>query len=119
MEHARRKFLSLSAQTHTLPRQSKYQFCDARGICLNGAFPDAHDEPALSLQSPVVQAISLSIGGDLRKPVGAIATARQFRFPGAPIVPMPKVAIAEQRDPRTGQHNVRTARQSPDIYAVS
>lgn len=110
LEHARREGGPAFTLTYPLPRKSGYKLSDARGIRLNRAFPDAQDEPTLLLQNSIVEAISLSIRGDLRKPVGAVAATRQLRLPGTPVVAVPEVAVAEQCDPRACQDNVRATR---------
>lgn len=68
------------------------------------AFPNRQRAPAGFLQRSHLQAISLFVPADLRKPVFTIG----FRNAGAPpaIMAMPKTSMDENHFPSAYQHNV-------------
>jgi hypothetical protein len=81
------------------------------GVCKHFGFPNAYDFPTKLCQLRSVKFVSSNVGFDLSHPIVGVGTCLKPPLSQAPIFPVPEVAVAPNRDPIVGKHDIRFPRQ--------
>ncbi len=88
------------------------------GITPDIAFPNANDSPTECSQNTRHLPVPLAIPFDLRNPIWRIPTFRQLAFPLGPLTPVPKIAVAEDHNTMSRDHQVGTPDQCGRVQAI-
>jgi hypothetical protein len=78
-------------------------------------FPCPDDEPSRLLEAYLGSTVTLDVGVELGAPPLGICLGRD-RMLGTAV---PEAAVDEDRDPGTGEGNIRTSRKGPDVHLVA
>jgi hypothetical protein len=93
--------------------------CDPPGRAKHVCFPDADYRPTSSFERPLVFVIPRHVALYLRDPVCRVVALAKLCETPRQIAAMPEVTIAEDHDPLSGEHDIRTAGQASNVKAIT
>jgi hypothetical protein len=84
----------------------------------NVRLPDSHNGPTRAFQATSDCSVALPICINLGDPIRRVMSLCQLPSQARPISPVPKIPVAENRDPQTREHYVWRARNTRKVPSI-